>query len=77
MLTILKWNYKTYGLVKSSPMIYDGLLYCGSHDKFLYCLDLTLGRPKWVQAINGLIECSPMVDDLTGKSYHSSVSGMQ
>jgi outer membrane protein assembly factor BamB len=73
----VKWTYKTYGLVKSSPVLYDGVLYCGSHDKFLYALDLVTGRPKWVQSINGVVECSPMVDDLTGKSYHSSVSGMQ
>lgn len=70
-------SYKTYGLVKSSPMIYDGILYCGSHDKFLYAIDLATFRPRWVQNIGGIIECSPMVDDLTGKSYHSSVSGMQ
>ena len=72
-----RWAYKTYGLVKSSPVLYDGVLYCGSHDKFLYALDLVTGRPKWVQNIGGVMECSPLVDDLTGKSYHSSVSGMQ
>jgi outer membrane protein assembly factor BamB len=73
----MKWKYKTFGLIKSSPMLYDGMLYFGSHDKFLYALDLVTGKPRWVQSINGIIECSPMVDDLTGKSYHSSVSGMQ
>jgi outer membrane protein assembly factor BamB len=73
----VKQKYKTYGLVKSSPMVYDGMLYCGSHDKFLYALDLTTFRPRWVQSVNGVIECSPMLDDLMGKSYHSSVSGMQ
>lgn len=72
-----KWAYKTYGLVKSSPMLYDGMLYCGSHDKYMYALDLVTGKPRWAQSINGLIECSPMVDDLAGKTYHSSVSGMQ
>ncbi len=71
-----KWKYKTYGLIKSSPLVYDGMLYCGSHDKFVYGLDLVTGKPKWVQNIGGVVECSPMLDDLTGKSYNTSITGM-
>lgn len=72
----VKWKYKTFGLIRSSPVLYDGMLYFGSDDKFFFALDPVLGKPRWVQNLGGLIHCSPMVDDLTGKSYNSSITGM-
>jgi outer membrane protein assembly factor BamB len=73
---VVKWRHTTKGLIKSSPLVYDNKLYFGSFDKYFYCLDPETGNLIWKQNINGLIECSPVVDNTKGASnITSSISG--
>ena len=71
----IKWQCATKGIVKSSPISYHGLLYVGSCDKYLYAIDTATGTIKWSKNTNGEIEGSPVIDDLTGNSFNSGISG--
>ena len=39
--------FKTDAEIKSSPAIYDGLVFIGSSDNFLFALDAKNGQLKW------------------------------
>jgi outer membrane protein assembly factor BamB len=72
----LSWKFPTRGLVKSSPLVYNGMVYIGSYDDNLYAVDSATGTLKWQFNVNGNIECSPVVNDLTGNNYNASqISG--
>ncbi len=73
----VKWDFVSpvRALFQSSPIVYGGLVFIGGYDKYLYALDSYTGNVRWKQNINGLIECSPVIDDLSGTSYNSSISG--
>jgi len=43
----LEWKFKTLGMVYSSPVISDGVVYIGSMDSIFYALDAKSGREKW------------------------------
>src|SRR6202022_1800565 len=57
----VKWQFHTAGQVLSSPAIFDGVLYVGSSDHFLYALDATTGNLKWKFKSQGRITSSPAV----------------
>ena len=74
----MKWGapFKTTGLIKSSPLPYNGTIYVGSYDGNLYAVDSAQGTLKWKYYINGNIESSPVIDDLTGNNNNvSQISG--
>ena len=71
----VKWFFASKGLIKSSPIGYNGMVFVGSYDKYMYGLDTSTGTVKWSQNTNGQIEDSPVIDDLTGHSYNSGISG--
>jgi outer membrane protein assembly factor BamB len=74
----LKWGapFKANGLIKSSPLPYKGTIYIGSYDGNLYAVDSAQGTLKWSFFINGNIEGSPVIDDLTGNNTNvSQISG--
>jgi eukaryotic-like serine/threonine-protein kinase len=73
---VVKWKFKSFGAVRSSPLGYGQYVYVGSEDKNFYALDTASGSIKWTYNVNQLIQCSPVVDNLTGKSYNSGISGM-
>lgn len=70
----IKWKYRTNAIIKSSPLVHQGMVYIGSYDKHLYNFD-TSGTVNWIYDIDGTIETSPVIDDLTGKSFYPSISG--
>jgi outer membrane protein assembly factor BamB len=71
-----KWTFSSNGVITSSPLAYNGTVYVGSFDKYLYALDTARGTLKWKANINGQIECSPVIDDLTKLTGHNSqISG--
>lgn len=70
----LKWKHRTNAIIKSSPLVHQGNVYFGSYDKHLYNFD-TSGKANWIYDIDGTIETSPVIDDLTGKSFYPSISG--
>lgn len=41
------WRYYTNGPVRFAPVIYDGKIYAGSDDGYLYCLNLKSGKEVW------------------------------
>ena len=71
----IKWQFSSKGLIKSSPIAYNGYVYIGSYDEYMYALDTSLGNIQWSWNTNGQIEDAPVIDDLTGNSYNSGISG--
>ena len=43
----LKWKFETRDDVSSSPVVYKGMVYCGSDDNNLYAIDAQTGKEKW------------------------------
>lgn len=58
----IKWTFLTDSCVYSSPTYNNGLLYIGSDDGKLYCLDAESGLKKWEFKTEGIIRCKPAVD---------------
>ena len=70
----LKWRYKTQKLIKSSPISYQGAIFFGSYDKMMYAMD-TSGFLLWSRNMDGIIQSSPVMWDLTNATY-PSISGL-
>ncbi len=72
-----KWSFTSplNYMFESSPIVYNGIVYAGGFDKYLYALDPATGNIKWKQNINGVIRCSPVIDDLGTGSTNSGISG--
>jgi outer membrane protein assembly factor BamB len=46
----VKWKFKTERVVEawfSSPSVFDGIVYVGSDDGYLYAMDAQTGGLKW------------------------------
>jgi len=51
-------------------------VYIGGYDKNFYAIDTATGDVKWKQNINGVIQASPLIDDLSGTNQiNTAVSG--
>ncbi|MBI5642407.1 MAG: PQQ-binding-like beta-propeller repeat protein [Deltaproteobacteria bacterium] len=59
----LKWTFKTKGPVYSSPAVYNGTIFIGSHDKNLYAINAATGEALWSFPTEGEILSSPAVSD--------------
>jgi len=57
----LVWKFKTDGQIKSSPAIYDGLVFIGSSDANIYAINLENGRQVWAYQTGDAVEASPCV----------------
>jgi len=68
--TDMIWSYQLDDWVQSSPAIYDGKVYIGSHDHNVYCLDATDGSFIWSYTTGDTVSSSPAVYD--GKVYVGS-----
>ncbi|WP_461864835.1 protein kinase domain-containing protein, partial [Thermococcus sp.] len=55
------WSFKTGGSIVSSPAVYNGTLYLGSDDYYVYALDALTGKLKWKFKTGGRVEASPVV----------------
>lgn len=67
------WTYATGGYVLSSPAAVDGMVYVGSEDNNVYCLNASSGAVVWNYATGGCVLSSPAV--LTGVVYVGSMDG--
>ncbi|MBA3534318.1 MAG: PQQ-binding-like beta-propeller repeat protein [Ardenticatenales bacterium] len=56
------WTFATEDEVRSTPEIKDDLLYIGSYDTNIYCLDVATGDFRWKYATNGGIPGTPAVE---------------
>jgi outer membrane protein assembly factor BamB len=72
-LTGMQWKFHTGGLIISSPVIADGLVYAGSTDGYLYAVDLDSGKLKWKFETKARVVSSPAVAG--GLVYFSSYDG--
>jgi eukaryotic-like serine/threonine-protein kinase len=58
----LLWNYTTDGSVWSSPAVTGGLVFVGSKDKYIYCINASTGTLAWKFPTEGQVDSSPSVD---------------
>ena len=56
------WKFQTQGVVRSSPVVFDGVLYVGSGDGHLYALDAVTGDELWRFDAESPVHSSPAVD---------------
>ena len=59
--TNVLWSYQTGYAVHSSPSVVDGMVYIGSNDRKIYCLDAENGLKIWESPISGDIRTGPAV----------------
>src|SRR6056297_1705876 len=50
------WRFRTGGAVKASPVVRDGIVYCGSGDGNVYAVNLETGRRVWRFETDDVIE---------------------
>jgi outer membrane protein assembly factor BamB/tRNA A-37 threonylcarbamoyl transferase component Bud32 len=67
------WQFACEDEVRSSPCIYEGVLYIGAYDNNLYALDAETGKFLWKYATGGGIASSPAVAD--GRLFFGSTDG--
>jgi outer membrane protein assembly factor BamB len=60
----LLWSFAAGGPVTSSPLVVGDLVFVGSEDGRLYCLNLATGTPPWPQprSLGGPVSSSPAYD---------------
>ncbi len=59
----VKWTYQTNASIRSSPIIIDDHLFCGSSDYALYCLNAETGEKIWHYTTEGKIWSTPYVSN--------------
>ncbi len=57
----LKWEFKTEGPVRSSPVVIDSSVFVGSHDGNFYSLDAEKGVLKWKFKTEGAVSGSAAI----------------
>jgi outer membrane protein assembly factor BamB len=55
------WTYMTGGSVDSSPAVVGGMVYVGSDDGRVYCLNASTGTEVWSRVIDSWVLSSPAV----------------
>jgi eukaryotic-like serine/threonine-protein kinase len=70
----LIWEYRTGGMVFSSPALAGGSLYVGSGDGMLHAVEAATGASRWRFATGGAVDSSPAVAD--GVVYALSRDGL-
>lgn len=63
VLDSLAWKYQAPDKVYSSPIAYDGEIYIGCNDGFMYAIDNQTGLMKWKFRTEGNVESTPAVVD--------------
>ncbi|MBM3497855.1 MAG: hypothetical protein FJX74_04205, partial [Armatimonadetes bacterium] len=58
-----RWAFSTEAEVVASPVVANGLVYVGSRDQSLYCLDLGAGTLSWRAATRARIESTAAVGE--------------
>ncbi len=71
--TRVKWKFKTGDKIFSSPAVWDGTVYFGSNDHFLYAVSLD-GKLKWKFETKARVASSPAISD--GIVYFASYDGL-
>jgi outer membrane protein assembly factor BamB len=61
MLLRKRWSYQTGGLIRSSPVVVDHIVYVGSDDGSVYALSATTGAYRWDARTGGPVRSVPDV----------------
>jgi outer membrane protein assembly factor BamB len=56
------WQYKTEGQISSSPAVYNGAVYFGSTDDYVYSLNVKKGKLRWRFKTGGMVIATPTID---------------
>ncbi len=56
------WRFRCEDEIRSSPAVYNGMVYVGAYDNNLYALQATDGAFRWKFATEGGLAASPVVD---------------
>jgi outer membrane protein assembly factor BamB len=59
----LLWRYPVNRGIYASPTVADGLLFVGSRDQNMYCLNVSSGMPVWIRSLGWEIWSSAAVDN--------------
>lgn len=73
VLSGIKWQFHTNGMVISSPIVVSNTIYIGSTDHCLYALHADTGALKWKFKTDARVTSSPSV--ALGKIYFGSYDG--
>lgn len=57
-----KWKFYAGDLIFSTPAVFDGVLYVGSHDGKVYAVDTETGGQVWQFKLGGDVLGSPLID---------------
>jgi outer membrane protein assembly factor BamB len=57
-----KWKFLTEGLIFSTPFVYEGVLYVGSHDGYVYAVDSGTGKLEWRYRLGDDVLGSAIID---------------
>jgi outer membrane protein assembly factor BamB len=57
----LRWVFTTGDKIWSTPVIRDGVVYFGSHDKKVYAVDLASGEELWQFTTGGVVAGRPLL----------------
>jgi len=69
----LIWKFKAEDSIYSSPAIFEGVAYFGSHDGNLYAVDITTSEALWVFNTDDRVISSPAISN--GAAYFGSDDG--
>jgi outer membrane protein assembly factor BamB len=67
-----KWRFKA-GVMESSPLLVDGVIYVGTFDRNLYALDAATGEKRWAFKTGDAVKGGPVIAD--GTIYFGSYDG--
>ncbi len=61
----VRWTVEADDSFETSPAVVDGTLYAGSHDNYLYAIDVETGETEWRADLGTLVRYNPAVVDGT------------
>ncbi|PKB79482.1 MAG: hypothetical protein BZY88_13115 [SAR202 cluster bacterium Io17-Chloro-G9] len=56
-----QWRFQTGDKIWSTPVVRDGVVYFGSHDKSVYAVFLDSGEQKWKADTGGVVAARPLL----------------
>jgi len=68
------WAYHTGGVIRSSPVVADGVVYIGSSGGGVHAVDATTGAARWTHPTGGAVDASPALAD--GTLFATSTDGV-
>ena len=58
-----KWIFRTEGIIQSSPVIHEGVVYFGNNDEKVYAIDADTGHEVWHFSAEERVKSTPAIMD--------------